>query len=205
VRRLGGASDIPISVRILAATNRPPAEAVRSKHLREDLYYRLNVFHLCLPSLRDHKEDIPAIAAAMIRSLNRKHRCRVTNLSPEVLRRWEEHSWPGNVRELRNLVERAVIVAGEGEIQLRHLPGGAGAPQPAAAKIVSSQVLQARVGSPLSEVEEAYIQLTLLHTANNKRRAAQILGLCRRTLDNKLKQYQDRQAKSMATTGRGGD
>jgi len=205
VRRLGGARDIPISVRVLAATNRPPAAAIQSNHLREDLYYRLNVFHLSMPPLRDHKEDIAAIVAAMIHGLNRKHGCRVTNLSPEVLLRWEESSWPGNVRELRNLVERAVIVAGEGEIQLRHLPGGIAAPQPAVAKTVSSDVLTARVGSRLSEVEEAYIRLTLLHTANNKRRAAQILGLCVRTLHNKLRQYQDKQAKGMAVTGRGGD
>jgi len=205
VRRLGGARDIPISVRVLAATNRPPAAAIQSNHLREDLYYRLNVFHLSMPPLRDHKEDIAAIVAAMIHGLNRKHGGRVKKLSPEVLLRWEESSWPGNVRELRNLVERAVIVAGEGEIQLRHLPGGIAAPQPAVAKTVSSDVLTARVGSRLSEVEEAYIRLTLLHTANNKRRAAQILGLCVRTLHNKLRQYQDKQAKGMAVTGRGGD
>ncbi len=198
VRRLGGTCDMPVSVRVLAATNRPPAQAVQSKHLREDLYYRLNVFHLPLPPLRDHKEDIPAIAAAMIRNLNRKHDCRVTNLSPEVLWSWEEYSWPGNVRELRNLVERAVIVAGEGEIRLGHLPGGSGAPQLAPPKVVSSDVLQARVGSPIAEVEEAYIRLTLRHAANNKRRAAQILGLCPRTLHYKLRQYENRHAKSVA-------
>ncbi len=205
VRRLGSARDISISVRVLAATNRDPAEAIRNNHLREDLYYRLNVFHLSLPPLRDHKEDIAAIVAAMIRGFNHKHGCRVTNLSPEVLLRWEDNSWPGNVRELRNLVERAVIVAGEGEIQLRHLPGGIAAPQPAVAKTVSDGVLTARVGNPLSEIEEAYIRLTLLHTANNKRRAAQILGLCLRTLHYKLRRYEDKQTKSMAATGSDGD
>ena len=200
VRRLGGASDLPISVRVLAATNRVPDQAIQNKHLREDLYYRLNVFHLSLPPLRNHKEDIPAIAAAMILGLNRKHNCRVTSLSPEVLWRWEESVWPGNVREFRNLVERAVIVAGEGEIQLRHLPGAAAPPAaalPAAApKTVSSNVLQVRVGRNMADVEEAYIRLTLQHTANNKRRAAQILGLCLRTLHNKLRLYENGRAKA---------
>jgi DNA-binding NtrC family response regulator len=205
VRRLGGSCDMPVSVRVLAATNRPPSQAIQSKHLREDLYYRLNVFHLTLPPLRDHKEDIPSIAAAMIRDLNRKHGCRVTNLSSDVLSRWEEYPWPGNVRELRNLVERAVIVAGEGEIQLRHLPGNVSAPRPAAPKATSGDQLQVRVGNPMSEVEEAYIRLTLQHTSNNKRRAAQMLGLCLRTLHNKLRQYETRQPKTASAAGTDGD
>src|SRR6476646_798457 len=117
VRRLGGATDIPISVRVLAATNRQPQKAIEEKHLREDLYYRLNVFHISLPPLRDRKEDIPSIATAMIRDLNRKHGCRVTHLSQEVLATLAAGAWPGNVRELRNQVERAVIMAGDGEIQ----------------------------------------------------------------------------------------
>src|SRR5262249_44960537 len=107
VRRLGGGGDIPISVRVLAATNRAPAEAIQNKQLREDLFYRLNVFHIALPALRTRKQDIPAIASALIRDLNRKHGCRVTHLSPEVLARFDANSWPGNVRELRNVIERA--------------------------------------------------------------------------------------------------
>lgn len=189
VRRLGGAHDIPINVRVLAATNRSPEKAIHNKQLREDLYYRLNVFHVALPSLRERKSDIPAIAAALIRDLNRKHGCRVTNLSGEVLRRFEAHSWPGNVRELRNLIERAIIMAGQGEIQLRHLPGAI-APAPAAtAQKPADDMLQVRVGSRMDEVEEAYIRLTLKHTNNNRRRAAEVLGLCLRTLHNKLRTY----------------
>src|SRR5206468_2340566 len=92
VRRLGGLSDIPINVRVLAATNRSPEKAIENKNLREDLYYRLNVFHIALPSLRERKQDIPAIASALIRDLNRKHGCRVTHLHPEVLRRFDAHS-----------------------------------------------------------------------------------------------------------------
>jgi transcriptional regulator with PAS, ATPase and Fis domain len=199
VRRLGGTTDIPISVRVLAATNRPPQKAIEEKHLREDLYYRLNVFHVSLPALRERKSDIPALSVALIRDLNRKHNCRVTGLSPDVVARFQEASWPGNVRELRNLIERAVIIAGEGEIQLRHLPGAvASTPLPAqvkpapvvAAAAVADDVLQVRVGTRMADVEEAYVRLTLKHTNNNKRKSAQLLGLCLRTLHNKLRAWE---------------
>jgi len=205
VRRLGGANDIPISVRVLAATNRSPEKAIQDKHLREDLYYRLNVFHIELPPLRERKRDIPAIAAALIGNLNQRHGCRVTHLSPEVLARFEANPWPGNVRELRNVIERAIIVAAEGEIRLRHLPG-AFAPEPQAqasprpnppqSDEVPDDVLQVRAGIPMSEVEEAYIRLVLKHTNNNKRKAAEILGFCLRTLHGKLRAVGDRNAQS---------
>jgi len=202
VRRLGATKDIPIAVRVLAATNRAPEAAVQNKLLREDLYYRLNVFHISLPPLRDRKQDIPAIATAMIRDLNRKHGCRVTHLSQEVLAHFAAGSWPGNVRELRNQVERAVIMTGEGEVQLRHLPGVAGAPRPAAGTepvaiaaptpppVPQEGVLQMPVGLKMSDVEENYLRLTLKHTGNNKKRAAELLGLCLRTLHNKLQTYE---------------
>src|SRR5580658_7195734 len=123
VRRLGGKVDLPVDVRVVAVTNKVPDEAIRNKLLREDLFYRLNVFHITLPPLRDRKEDIPAIATALIRDLNKKHGARVTHLHPDVLQRFSTASWPGNVRELRNVIERAVIMAGAGEIQISHLPG----------------------------------------------------------------------------------
>src|SRR5437870_495797 len=171
VRRLGGATDIPINVRVLAATNRHPEKAIENKQLREDLYYRLNVFHVSLPPLRDRKQDIPAIAATLIRDLNRKHGCRVTNLSPEVLERFQASSWPGNVRGLPTLPARPVSAPPEGEPHLPHPPGAgppaapAHPPHPAAAApAVSDDVLHVRVGRRMSEVEEAYVRLTLKHT-----------------------------------------
>ena len=196
VRRLGGTKDISIAVRVLAATNRAPEKAVEDKLLREDLYYRLNVFHISLPPLRDRKQDIPAIANAMIRSLNQKHGCRVTNLSDDVLASFAAGSWPGNVRELRNHVERAVIMAGEGEIQLRHLPGAVKALQPAFTTAALTTIgaredmLQVPVGTPMSEVQETYLRLTLQHTGNNKTRAARLLGISLRTLHSKVQAYQ---------------
>jgi DNA-binding NtrC family response regulator len=205
VRRLGATSDIPISVRVLAATNRPPEQAVQNKLLREDLYYRLNVFNISLPPLRDRKQDIPSIATTMIRDLNRKHGCRVTHLSSEVLDWFADRSWPGNVRELRNLVERAIIMASEGEVQLRHLPGAVAAPPrpvtaPAAvtAAAVPEDMLQVPVGMKMSDVEQAYVRLTLKHTRNNKKRAAEFLGLCLRTLHNKLQSYDAGKARRAA-------
>jgi DNA-binding NtrC family response regulator len=215
VRRLGGAADIPISVRVLAATNRSPQKAIEEKHLREDLYYRLNVFHVPLPPLRDRKSDIPSISAALIRDLNRKHSCRITGLSPEVLEQFQQANWPGNVRELRNLIERAVIVAGEGEIRLRHLPGASvsmplsavarpvtaapAAQQPVApAATLPDDVLQVRVGTRMADVEEQFVRLTLKHTNNNKRKSAQLLGLCLRTLHNKLRAWDGGQNRTAA-------
>lgn len=190
VRRLGGSADIPIAVRVLAATNHSPEKAIQSKLLREDLYYRLNVFHISLPALRDRKQDIPSIAVALIRDLNKKHSCRVTNLSQEVLRRFDEYFWPGNVRELRNVVERAVILAGEGDVELRHLPSVL-APVPVRPQPQPEGLLQIRVGAPMEEVEQAYIRLALQHTNQNRRRAAEILGISLHTLYNKLRLYRE--------------
>jgi len=191
VRRLGGTADIPINVRVLAATNRAPDIAIQKRMLREDLYYRLNVFHITLPPLRERKTDIPSIGAALIRDLNRKHGCRVTHLNAEVVQWFDGLSWHGNVRELRNLIERAVIMAGEGEIQMRHIPA---APAPhletPQSPNADDKTLLIRPGVRMSDVEEAYIRLVLRHTNNNRRRAAEILGLSLRTLHTRLRAYE---------------
>jgi len=200
VRRLGGNGDIPVTVRVLASTNRQPDLAIKQKLLREDLYYRLNVFHISMPPLRDHRQDILPIASALIRGLNKKHGIRVTNLSEGALQCFESYSWPGNVRELRNVLERAMILAGSGEIQVCHLPAGFTAstspvPMPVAP---DENALHLRAGSPLTDVEEAYIRLTLKFTDNNRRRAADILGICLRTLHNKLRSYEASSGKRSA-------
>jgi DNA-binding NtrC family response regulator len=167
----------------------------------------LNVFHISLPPLRDRKQDIPPIAAALLRDLNRKHGCRVTHVSQEALAWFATRSWPGNVRELRNLIERAVIVAGEGEIRLRHLPGAVPVPQPqpVAAQDAQDDVLQVAVGSRMIDVEQAYVRLTLKHTRNNKKRAADLLGLCLRTLHNKLRSYESTKVRTAAASQSGID
>ena len=193
VRRLGGKSELPIRVRVIAATNRVPEQAILNNLLREDLYYRLNVFHIALPPLRERKEDIPALCDAIILNLNRKHDCRVTGLEAEVLERLQRSAWPGNIRQLRNLLERAVIIAGEGLISSRHLPLEA----PVVSTVKSGNgdsiprdedSIQVSVGLKMHELEEAYINLVLKHTKNNRTRAAKILGISVRTLQNRLKE-----------------
>ena len=191
VRRLGGKGEILVDVRVIASTNKTLAEALKKNELREDLYYRLNVFHIHLPPLRERLADLPLLAEALLRDLNRKHGTRIVDIATEVMDEFQRYRWPGNVRELRNTLERATILTGEGSIRKVHLPGSfnsaaaavpdAGGGDPAAVRL--------RVGSTIDEAEKALIQHTLLHTRNNKTRAAEILGISLKTLHNKLKEY----------------
>jgi DNA-binding NtrC family response regulator len=190
VRRLGGKNEIVVDVRVIASTNKNVEEALRKGELREDLYYRLNVFQLNLPPLRQREGDSPLLVEALIRDLNRKHGCKVTDASKEVLELLHRHNWPGNVRELRNVLERAVIIAGEGPITPAHLPhfGSPSGHRPAA-DFKEIDAVRLPVGTTVNEAEKALIQLTLQHTKNNKTRAAEILGISLKTLFNKLKEY----------------
>ncbi|MEO5924306.1 MAG: sigma-54 dependent transcriptional regulator [Bryobacteraceae bacterium] len=198
VRRLGGKSEIQLDVRVVASTNAPLEAAIKEGKFREDLYYRLNVFPIPLPPLRERKEDIPALAQALIAAMNQKHGTRVTDVSTDVLKRLQLHEWPGNIRELRNLMERACIIANEGSIQLAHLPGGV-SPTPAGSQASSAPAASAAssdpdalhlpVGTTVEQAERALIELTLEHTGNNRTRAAEILGISQKTLFNKLKEY----------------
>ena len=201
VRRLGGKAEFEVDVRVVAATNKAPDEALRGGHLREDLFYRLNVFHVHLPPLRERKEDISRISEALIGDLNRKHECRVSDIAPDVLLALERHNWPGNVRELRNVLERAVILAGEGTIELKHIPAflqtrtalvaaaGAGAAATALEETEGPDSVRFSIGTTVEEAEKGLILRTLEHTRNNKTRAAEILGISLKTLHNKLKEY----------------
>ena len=202
VRRLGGHDEITVDVRVLAATNRPLEEAVKNRFLREDLYFRLNVFSIALPPLRHRKEDIPPLAEALIHGLNKKNDYRVTDLDPEVLALFMEYCWPGNVRELRNVLERAAIMAREGPVQLKHLPPGFHVPrklpsqEPPGSTADASLLIQP--GRALSEVEEEYIRFTLKHTNNNRARTAEILGISLRTLYKRLAEMAADDAKRTA-------
>jgi DNA-binding NtrC family response regulator len=193
IRRLGATSEISIDVRVLAATNKSLAELIQGKLFREDLFYRLNVFQIAIPPLRDRKDDILPLADAIIRDLNSKYDYRVTDIHPVALERLHDHSWPGNVRELKNVLERALIVAREGTLLPAHIARtfGTGSSIPLAAEAAPSNgnSISMEAGRPLSELEKAYIQLTLKSTGNNKKRAAQILGISLRTLHSRVTEF----------------
>ena len=190
VRRLGGRNEIAVDVRIIASTNRNLDEILQKGELREDLYYRLNVFRIDLPPLRDREGDIPPLVESLIGVLNKKHGCKVTEAQPDVIETLRRRPWPGNVRELRNVLERAVIIAGEGPIAMAHLPRDFGAaPVRGLSHANDSDKLRLAVGATVSEAEKQLILLTLRHTKNNKTRAAEILGISLKTLFNKLKEY----------------
>jgi DNA-binding NtrC family response regulator len=189
LRRLGSKVESPVDVRVLAATNKDPEQAVADGQLRGDLYYRLNVFNIHMPPLREHKEDIPAIAESMITDMNQKHGRRVTSLDSEMMARLMAHDWPGNVRELRNTIERAVVLCADGQLQPRHLPPGFGSRAARPTSELPPNAIQLEVGATVGDAERMLIFKTLESTHNNKTRAAEILGISLKTLHNKLREY----------------
>jgi DNA-binding NtrC family response regulator len=213
LRRLGSKIETPVDVRVVAATNKDPEKAVASGELRGDLYYRLNVFNIQMPPLRDHLMDVSLIAEKMIDDMNERHHCTVAGLKDSLMTRLEAYKWPGNVRELRNTIERAVILAGSGMLGEEHLPPHFGepgfAPPPSRGGVVTepvgtqpgaysgevqryldeSNTVRVEVGTTVDEAERQLILKTLLATHNNKTKAAEILGISSKTLQNKLKEY----------------
>jgi DNA-binding NtrC family response regulator len=180
-RRLGGRMEQPVDVRVIAATNVDPAWAVQNGKLREDLYYRLNVFAIALPPLRERKEDLPLLVQAFLNEFNQRNNRSIMAVSQEAMRILEGFHWPGNVRELRNVIERATILA-EGEfIEPRHLP-----PTLVEMPQTGQPALALSPGTTVEEAERRLILMTLEHTRDNKTRAAQILGISLKTLHNKL-------------------
>ena len=189
VRRLGSTHEIPVDVRLLAATNKDPHEAVHVGQFREDLLYRLNVITIHLPPLRERKEDIPLLAQHLVAQLSERHSRPARFLTQGALDVLRSHHWPGNVRELRNAIERAVIICSGEEIERHHL-----APYPVdqRARVRSEDTVTFPVGTPIEEVERQMILSTLKKTDNNKTRAAELLGISLKTLHNKLRLYRDR-------------
>jgi DNA-binding NtrC family response regulator len=179
--RVGGAQEIVVDVRVIAATNHCPLAAVRDRKLREDVLYRLAVFPIDIPPLRQRGNDIALLARQFLDTLNAKaDTCK--QFSAESIQTLHRHSWPGNVRELRNAVERAFILADDAvEIAPLVMNG-----QEAA---TAADALQVPVGSRLEQVERALIEATLQHFAGNKRQAAQALGCSLKTLYNKVNVY----------------
>jgi DNA-binding NtrC family response regulator len=182
-RKIGGRQEQAVDVRIIAATNVDPMDAVKKGKLRDDLYYRLNVFALTLPPLRDRREDLALLVQAFLNEFNTRHEKSVVAVEPDVMKVFESYSWPGNVRELRNVVERATIIAKGEFVEIKHLPPAlidAGRTEP------TQRTLALPPGTTVEEAERQLIMLTLEHTRDNKTRAAEILGISLKTLHNKL-------------------
>jgi DNA-binding NtrC family response regulator len=188
--RIGGEQVLEVDVRVLAATNRTPGEAVKAGKLREDLLYRLSVFPIHLPPLRERGEDVALLAEHFLATLN-KERGTKKAFAKEALARFRDHAWPGNVRELKNVVQRAYIMA-EGEIGPELLPGLANAPLPRPSGLDSNgSFIRVKVGSSIADAERQLITATLEDCAGDKRQAAEVLGISLKTLYNRLNAYRD--------------
>ncbi len=190
-RRVGGKTEIRVDVRVIAATNKEPTQAVQDGLLREDLYYRLNVFGLYLPPLRDRREDLAPLIQSFLEEFNSKYGKAVTGVDPGTLASLAEHNWPGNVRELRNVLERAILVAQGKVIAAADLP-----PDFRAMRRGPAPDLVLPVGTTIDAAEKTLIMKTLDQTKQNKTRAAEILGISLKTLHNKLARYRGERSSS---------
>ncbi|WBY03251.1 sigma-54 dependent transcriptional regulator [Ramlibacter tataouinensis] len=205
--RVGSTTPLETDVRVVAASNRDPAEAVAQGRFREDLHYRLNVFPIELPPLRDRLDDLPLLVERFLQEIGRKEGS-AKRITPAALQRLAQYRWPGNVRELRNVLQRAWVMAPGAEITQQWLPRNpaqvaalaldadegdaapaAAAPAAPAAAGHPAPTLQIAVGTPLAAAEKQLILATLAHFGQHKERTAAALGVSLKTLYNRLKEY----------------
>jgi DNA-binding NtrC family response regulator len=211
IDRVGGSQPVKVNIRLLATSNRDLETEVRAGNFREDLYFRLNVVNLRLPSLRNRPGDIPALAQHFVAKFSEQNGVPTKEISPAALQLLTTHHWRGNVREMENTMHRAVLLSGGDRIEpevimlsgmsLTPEPAPAATPSPAmtaasaysnarpAASTDSSQAATGLVGRTVADVERDLIIGTLSHTLGNRTHAANILGISIRTLRNKLTQY----------------
>jgi two-component system response regulator AtoC len=184
-RRVGGNEEITIDARIIAASNRDTAKAIADGKLREDLFYRLNVFPIDVPPLRERLEDIPLFAYFFLEKLNETEEKKVAKIDGDFVEALQQYDWPGNVRELRNVINRAFIMARTDTLTVECLPD----------KLVGSRRRRSRtsitlpLGSPMEEIERIVIEETLNMTDGDRKKTADILGISYKTLYNKTKKY----------------
>lgn len=187
-RRVGGDKDIHVDVRVIAATNENLEEAIQQRRFREDLYYRLDVFRISLPALRERPGAVTLLTDHFVSHFDAMYNKNVRRVSPETYRCLRRYSWPGNVRELKNVIQRAVLMAKGEELTPDVIPGrirdAAGADTPS-----QEAALPIQVGMTLEAVEKEFVTRTLVSTGGNKKEAAAILGISRRALYNKLKKH----------------
>jgi len=183
--RVGGNRTIKINIRIIAASNRDLQEAVRNGNFREDLYYRLNVVNIKLPSLKDRREDIPFLVNFFIDRYSKRYHMKVKGISQRAMNLLNDYQWTGNVRELENTIESILVINSPEVIDIQHLP------QEVRDFKESPEVISIRIGTPLEEVEREILLETLRATKGNKRRAAQLLGINVRTIHRKMEEIED--------------
>jgi two-component system response regulator AtoC len=183
IERVGGNRPIAVDIRIVAATNRDPREAIKDGKLREDLYYRLNVFRIDLPALKARKSDIPKLAQHFLAK-------RRVDISPEAIDALTRYDWPGNVRELENVLERAAIISGNQTVLPKHLPTEMVSHAPGRVSESSATVNSLALPPAIEALERQLITEALAATQGNKSKAAKLLEISERSLWYKLSQYQ---------------
>ena len=181
-KRVGGAADVRVDVRVIAATNRNLEEAVAQGKFREDLYYRLNVLPVVLPSLREHPGDIPQLVIYYVAAFSREFRKQVRGVTTEALERLQRHGWPGNIRELRNAVERAVLLAETDRLGPEHFPMLSSRPATSGFELPPN-------GVNLDELERDLVAQALTRSGGNQTRAAALLGLNRDQIRYRIEKY----------------
>lgn len=182
-RRLGGTKVVKVDTRIIAATNRNLAEAVKQGDFREDLFYRLNVVPIKLPPLRERGDDIPLLVETFLPEFCAQHRRAPKEVSREAMRLLRLYAWPGNIRQLRNLLERLVVTVREDMLQPQHLP------EEIQASKEDIRTMVVTLGSPLEEIEKEVIRRTLSEVTNHREKVAKLLGISLRSLQYKIKEY----------------
>jgi DNA-binding NtrC family response regulator len=193
LERVGGNRTIKVDVRVIATTNRNLEQSVEKKEFRQDLFFRLSVVPVRVPSLRDRAEDIPHLAEEFMRRFSRKHGVHVKGFTDRALQRLKTHPWPGNVRELQNVVERAVILCSDsGMLEPEHLGLGPSDPTVTASANAGAMTAAASHGGnflTLAELEKQHIFNALERCKGNRTHAAKLLDVSIRTLRNKLHEY----------------
>jgi DNA-binding NtrC family response regulator len=175
-----------VDVRVIAATNRDLAKDVREGRFRADLFYRLNVFPLTVPPLRERAEDVPLLVWHFINEKQGPLGKMIKRVPERLMRALESYAWPGNVRELENVIERGVVLARGSQMDVADLP-----PEIAGATPLPEGVVSIRIGTPLAEVEQRLLDATLAATGGNKTLAAKLLGIDVRTVARKLERWEE--------------
>lgn len=183
VRRIGGKDEIQVDVRVIAATHRSLEDASEEGTFREDLFYRLNVFGIKLPPLRERAEDIPLLAQTFIEEFNLKNDRNIKGMTRETMNLLKKFSWPGNVRELKNVIERAIVVCKGEYIDVGDLP------ETLTTKAAKAPTIEFRLGQTMEEVEKQFLFHTIANVDGNKTKAAKMLDISLKTLHNKLSKY----------------